>query len=122
MGTASAQQGWPRRAWWHAARSCQHAQQLAPRLAGRTHRRRSPAPASPRRLGPRKAQHLLRAVTRQGGYVESRQQVWRELGVMGNRVFRNCGAFLRVRPAVKGGWLAGWLAAAWALCRKSRTR
>ncbi|GAB4816099.1 hypothetical protein N2152v2_003145 [Parachlorella kessleri] len=53
-------------------------------------------------LGPRKAAALLRAVTRSGGFVESRNQVWRELGVMGNRVFRNCGAYLRVRAAVKG--------------------
>ena len=34
--------------------------------------------------------------------MESRNQVWRELGVMGNRVFRNCGAYLRIRAAVKG--------------------
>lgn len=53
-------------------------------------------------LGPRKAAALLRAVMRAGGFVESRNQVWRELGVMGNRVFRNCGAFLRIRPAAKG--------------------
>eukprot|EP00887_Chlorella_sp_A99_P000019 scaffold16.g19.t1 len=52
-------------------------------------------------LGPRKAQALLRGVGRVGGYVESRKQAWHELGVLGNRVFRNAGPYLRVRPATK---------------------
>ena len=45
-----------------------------------------------RRLGPRKAAALLRAVMRAGGFVESRNQVWRELELV-----------------VFGNWvLAGW--------------
>ncbi|EFN54675.1 hypothetical protein CHLNCDRAFT_58171 [Chlorella variabilis] len=52
-------------------------------------------------LGPRKAGALLRAVTRAGGFVESRNQVWRELGVFGNRVFRNAAPYLRIRASVK---------------------
>ncbi|PRW45415.1 transcription elongation factor SPT6 isoform A [Chlorella sorokiniana] len=53
-------------------------------------------------LGPRKASALLRAVMRVGGFVESRAQVWRELGVFGNRVFRNAAAYLRIRASTKG--------------------
>jgi hypothetical protein len=53
-------------------------------------------------LGPRKAAALLRAVARAGGFVESRQQVWRDLGVFGNRVFRNAAPYLRIRASVKG--------------------
>ncbi|KAL4447813.1 hypothetical protein ABPG75_005032 [Micractinium tetrahymenae] len=53
-------------------------------------------------LGPRKAAALLRGVQRAGGFVESRSQVWRELGVMGNRVFKNAAPYLRVRASAKG--------------------
>lgn len=128
-------------------------------------------PSAHRRLGPRKASALLRAVMRVGGFVESRaqvgwlhychllrciagifqrasgtwgwqagmgwpacrwlaacfsrclsgpasptqpgpdpapcstlpsSQVWRELGVFGNRVFRNAAAYLRIRASTKG--------------------
>ncbi|KAI3425064.1 hypothetical protein D9Q98_008441 [Chlorella vulgaris] len=61
----------------------------------------APLPFTPG-LGPRKAQALLRAVGRAGGFVESRNQMWLELGVFGNRVFRNAAPFLRVRASVKG--------------------
>jgi hypothetical protein len=54
------------------------------------------------RLGPRKAGALLRAVTRVGGFVESRAQVWRELGVLGNCCFRLAAPYLRIRASVKG--------------------
>lgn len=50
-------------------------------------------------LGPRKAAALLRTVARAGGHVESRRQIWKELGVMGNCVFRNAAPFLRVRAS-----------------------
>ena len=59
-----------------------------------------------RRLGPRKAGALLRAITRAGGYVESRKQVWHNLGVMGSQVFRNAAPYLRIRVASKGEWSA----------------
>ena len=39
---------------------------------------------------------------RAGGFVESRNQVWRELGVFGNRVFRNAAPYLRIRASAKG--------------------
>lgn len=54
------------------------------------------------RLGARKAAALLRGVQRAGGFVESRNQVWRELGVLGNRVFTNAAPYLRVRASAKG--------------------
>ncbi|KAL4442498.1 hypothetical protein ABPG77_005082 [Micractinium sp. CCAP 211/92] len=53
-------------------------------------------------LGARKAAALLRGVQRAGGFVESRNQVWRELGVLGNRVFTNAAPYLRVRASAKG--------------------
>lgn len=53
-------------------------------------------------LGARKAAALLRGVQRAGGFVESRSQVWRELGVMGNCVFTNVAPYLRVRASTKG--------------------
>jgi transcription elongation factor SPT6 len=52
-------------------------------------------------LGPRKARALLEAVQREG-HVESRHQLWKDLGVLGNRVFRNCAPFLRVRSSGAG--------------------
>lgn len=80
----------------------------------------APLPFTPG-LGPRKAQALLRAVGRAGGFVESRNQMWLELGVFGNRVFRNAAPFLRVRASVKGeggglaegGWVGGDLLWGW---------
>ena len=52
-------------------------------------------------LGPRKARMLLAAVQR-AGHVESRHQIWRDLGVLGNCVFRNCAPFIRVRSSGAG--------------------
>ncbi|PSC69358.1 transcription elongation factor SPT6 [Micractinium conductrix] len=52
-------------------------------------------------LGPRKAAALLHGVQRAGGFVESRAQVWRELGVLGNRVFKNAAGSLRIRASTK---------------------
>jgi hypothetical protein len=54
-------------------------------------------------LGARKAASLLSAVARQpGGFVESRMQVYKKLGVMEKTVFINCGPFLRIRKAGQG--------------------
>ncbi|GAX85636.1 hypothetical protein CEUSTIGMA_g13051.t1 [Chlamydomonas eustigma] len=50
-------------------------------------------------LGPRKARSLLEAVQRNGNKVESRNEMYRELRVLGKNVFRNCGCFLRVSSA-----------------------
>jgi transcription elongation factor SPT6 len=50
-------------------------------------------------LGPRKAAALLGALGRAGGVLESRAQAWRELGVLGNRVFTNAAPALRVRAS-----------------------
>jgi hypothetical protein len=53
-------------------------------------------------LGPRKADALLRGITQVGGYIESRSQVWKELGAMGNCVFRNVAPFLQIQPSMHG--------------------
>ncbi|KAK9828928.1 hypothetical protein WJX72_002842 [[Myrmecia] bisecta] len=52
-------------------------------------------------LGPRKAMALLRAVQR-NEHVVSRHDMWSSLGVLGNRVFRNCGPFIRIRSSGSG--------------------
>ena len=52
-------------------------------------------------LGPRKSQALLRAIARSGGFVESRKQVLKELGVLGSGVYRNAAPFVRVRASSK---------------------
>ncbi|KAG2438290.1 hypothetical protein HYH02_010988 [Chlamydomonas schloesseri] len=48
-------------------------------------------------LGPRKAGALLAALTRNRNKAESRSMLYKDLGVLGKVVFRNCGAYLRVR-------------------------
>ncbi|KAG1668310.1 hypothetical protein FOA52_011207 [Chlamydomonas sp. UWO 241] len=50
-------------------------------------------------LGPRKSRALLDAVQRNGAKVESRNEIYRELGVFGKVIFRNVGPFLRVTGA-----------------------
>ncbi|KAG2429563.1 hypothetical protein HXX76_010798 [Chlamydomonas incerta] len=48
-------------------------------------------------LGPRKAGALLAALQRNRNKAESRSMLYKDLGVLGKVVFRNCGAYLRVR-------------------------
>eukprot|EP00798_Chlamydomonas_sp_ICE-L_P017811 gene17811-24189_t len=50
-------------------------------------------------LGPRKARALIASIQRNGNKVESRNEMYRELGVLGKTVFRNCGSYLRVTSA-----------------------
>jgi len=51
-------------------------------------------------LGPRKASALLSSVSkRDGGFIHSRGDMYRELNVMDKNVFVNCGPFLRIRKA-----------------------
>lgn len=52
-------------------------------------------------LGPRKAQALLRAINRNGGVVESRKALYRDLNILGKAVFRNASPYLRVRASTK---------------------
>lgn len=53
-------------------------------------------------LGPRKAQALLRAISRAGGFIESRIQAMNEFKhVLGINVFRNVAPFLRVKASSK---------------------
>jgi len=52
-------------------------------------------------LGPRKAQALIRAINRNGGVVESRKSLYRDLNILGKAVFRNASPYLRVRASTK---------------------
>eukprot|EP00198_Chlamydomonas_reinhardtii_P008324 XP_001697661.1 glycine rich protein [Chlamydomonas reinhardtii] len=47
-------------------------------------------------LGPRKAGALLAALQRNRNKAESRSMLYKDLGVLGKVVFRNCGAYLRI--------------------------